>query len=118
MSSDLEGAGRDELGDSQFESEEGSVPAVHPTMGISMQVYPIEDQDDASAEGARPKRRQVKNACTNCQQACKKCDDARPCMRCVTYGLTDQCVSSPRKPRQRGIKRGPYKKRHGERQSH
>ncbi|KAI8876668.1 hypothetical protein K501DRAFT_279211 [Backusella circina FSU 941] len=57
------------------------------------------------------KRKQVKNACTNCQKACKKCDDARPCPRCVKYGVEDSCISSVRKERKKGIKRGPYKKR-------
>lgn len=61
----------------------------------------------------RSKRRQVKNACTNCQKACKKCDDARPCLRCVTYGIFDNCVDSQRKERKKGVKRGPYKKRDG-----
>ncbi|KAF8626179.1 hypothetical protein AX15_005065 [Amanita polypyramis BW_CC] len=59
----------------------------------------------------RAKRRQVKNACTNCQKACKKCDDARPCLRCVKYGIQEACVSSQRKERKKGVKRGPYKKR-------
>ncbi|ORZ02758.1 hypothetical protein BCR43DRAFT_520016 [Syncephalastrum racemosum] len=57
------------------------------------------------------KRKQVKNACTNCQKACKKCDDARPCPRCVKYQLEDSCVNSVRKERKKGIKRGPYKRR-------
>ncbi|KAJ2556942.1 hypothetical protein EV175_001664 [Coemansia sp. RSA 1933] len=60
---------------------------------------------------AKSKRIQVKNACVNCQRACKKCDDERPCLRCKRYGLGETCVDSQRKPRQRGIKRGPYKKR-------
>lgn len=47
----------------------------------------------------------------NCQKACKKCDDGRPCERCITYGITDTCRSSARKERKKGIKRGPYKKR-------
>ena len=57
------------------------------------------------------KRIQVKNACTHCKKACKKCDDNRPCKRCVTYGWPGDCVDSPRKSRQHGVKRGPYKKR-------
>ncbi|KAG0735183.1 hypothetical protein G6F23_011776 [Rhizopus arrhizus] len=57
------------------------------------------------------KRKQVKNACTNCQKACKKCDDARPCPRCMKYGIADTCVNSVRKERKKGIKRGPYKRR-------
>ncbi|KAJ8660426.1 hypothetical protein O0I10_003884 [Lichtheimia ornata] len=57
----------------------------------------------------KPKRKQVKNACVNCQKACKKCDDARPCPRCIKYGLTATCVNSVRKERKKGVKRGPYK---------
>ncbi|CAO3596451.1 unnamed protein product [Absidia cylindrospora] len=57
------------------------------------------------------KRRQVKNACTNCQKACKKCDDDRPCSRCIKFGLTETCVSSIRKERRKGMKRGPYKRK-------
>ncbi|KAI1300669.1 hypothetical protein EDD11_006067 [Mortierella claussenii] len=59
----------------------------------------------------KPKRRQVKNACVNCQKACKKCDEGRPCTRCVKYGLIDTCVDSTRKIRKKGIKRGPYKRK-------
>lgn len=66
------------------------------------------------SSGSRgPKRRQVKNACTNCQRACKKCDSARPCLRCVRYGTAETCMDSERKQRPRGVKRGPYKKRGG-----
>ncbi|KAL0080081.1 Zn(2)-C6 fungal-specific transcription factor [Phycomyces blakesleeanus] len=57
------------------------------------------------------KRKQVKNACVNCQKACKKCDEGRPCKRCVKLGLTETCINSPRKERRKGVKRGPYKKR-------
>ncbi|KAJ8654817.1 hypothetical protein O0I10_009538 [Lichtheimia ornata] len=66
--------------------------------------------DDLNAQG-RPKRKQVKNACVNCQKACKKCDDGRPCQRCIRYNLQDTCVNSMRKERRKGVKRGPYKKR-------
>ncbi|KAF9350795.1 hypothetical protein BGX26_011106 [Mortierella sp. AD094] len=59
----------------------------------------------------KPKRRQVKNACVNCQKACKKCDEGRPCTRCIKYGLTETCVDSTRKVRKKGIKRGPYKRK-------
>ncbi|ORY39422.1 hypothetical protein BCR33DRAFT_720247, partial [Rhizoclosmatium globosum] len=55
----------------------------------------------------RPK--QAKRACINCRQACKKCSDARPCDRCVTLGL-EACLDVPKKPRQAGVKRGPYRK--------
>lgn len=49
------------------------------------------------------KRKQVKNACIHCQKACKKCDEERPCTRCIKYGLATSCVDSPRK--ERGSKR-------------
>ncbi|TFK25013.1 hypothetical protein FA15DRAFT_668883 [Coprinopsis marcescibilis] len=68
---------------------------------------------DFAPQAARAKRRQVKNACVHCQKACKKCDDARPCLRCVKYGVAEECVDSPRKERKKGVKRGPYKKRDG-----
>jgi hypothetical protein len=79
----------------------------------------------------KSKRKQVKNACgkirnflllivthclninntVNCQKACKKCDDGRPCKRCIKLGLTATCRNSDRKERKKGVKRGPYKKR-------
>ncbi|KAH9946388.1 uncharacterized protein BXZ73DRAFT_95888 [Epithele typhae] len=74
-----------------------------------MTMYPV--SSGTSSRAAPPKRKQVKNACTNCQKACKKCYDARPCLRCVKYGLADECVDSLRKERAKGKKRGPYKKR-------
>lgn len=45
------------------------------------------------------KRKQVKNACIHCQRACKKCDEERPCTRCIKYGLAETCADSPRKER-------------------
>ncbi|KAJ2850507.1 hypothetical protein IWW36_001823 [Coemansia brasiliensis] len=70
-----------------------------------------EEGQSSSDAPLRPKRAQVKNACVNCQRACKKCDSGRPCQRCIKYNLVDSCVDSKRKPRKKGIKRGPYKKR-------
>ena len=81
-----------------------------------MHMYPF-PSGIVSTPPTRSKRRQVKNACTNCQKACKKCDDARPCLRCVKYGIAEECVDSHRKERKKGIKRGPYKKRDGKRMS-
>jgi hypothetical protein len=85
-----------------------------PYTGLPMHMYPFAPGVvSASQPQIRSKRRQVKNACTNCQKACKKCDDARPCLRCVKYGIGEECVDSQRKERKKGIKRGPYKKRDG-----
>ena len=80
--------------------------------GMPMHIYPYPALLPTQ-QPMKSKRRQVKNACTNCQKACKKCDDARPCLRCVKYGISEECVDSQRKERQKGIKRGPYKKRDG-----
>jgi hypothetical protein len=89
--------------------------AVQPSMtysgGMPGHMYPV--TNPLMSSPLRSKRRQVKNACTNCQKACKKCDDARPCLRCTKYCQRDECVDSQRKERKKGIKRGPYKKRDG-----
>ncbi|KAF8738606.1 hypothetical protein AX14_010903 [Amanita brunnescens Koide BX004] len=85
-----------------------------PSSALPLAMLPL----PAAPQPTRAKRRQVKNACTNCQKACKKCDDARPCLRCVKYGMQEACISSQRKERKKGVKRGPYKKRESkERQS-
>ncbi|TFK48937.1 hypothetical protein OE88DRAFT_444506 [Heliocybe sulcata] len=60
---------------------------------------------------AKPKRKQVKMACTNCAAACKRCDENRPCDRCQKYGIADTCVDGTRKERKKGVKRGPYKRK-------
>ncbi|THH07190.1 hypothetical protein EW146_g9391 [Bondarzewia mesenterica] len=98
-----------------------SATSVQPSMtmhpisypGMPMHMYPFAPGMVPTHPQIRSKRRQVKNACTNCQKACKKCDDARPCLRCVKYGIGEECVDSQRKERKKGIKRGPYKKRDG-----
>ncbi|KAJ1723122.1 hypothetical protein LPJ53_002527 [Coemansia erecta] len=76
-----------------------------------------QDSDVDSLPKTRKKRAQVKNACVNCQRACKRCDSGRPCQRCVKHSLQDTCVDSTRKPRAKGIKRGPYKKRNKEKEN-
>jgi hypothetical protein len=56
------------------------------------------------------KRHQVKVACVNCRKACKKCDENRPCARCIKMDLCATCVDGERKPREKGVRRGPYKR--------
>ncbi|KAL1924190.1 uncharacterized protein VTP21DRAFT_7225 [Calcarisporiella thermophila] len=82
----------------------------HPQHSLQSPTFAADPKIN-SPRPAGQKRHQVKNACVNCQKACKKCDDGRPCQRCIKYGLTDTCVNSPRKERKKGIKRGPYKRR-------
>lgn len=57
-------------------------------------------------QASKAKRTQVKNACVNCQKACKKCDDGRPCTRCLRYNLASTCRNSTRKQRKRMGNRG------------
>jgi hypothetical protein len=97
-------------------SQDGVQPqlTLHQSVGYSgmpMHMYPFSSGMISNPQQIRSKRRQVKNACTNCQKACKKCDDARPCLRCVKYGIAEECIDSQRKERKKGVKRGPYKKR-------
>ncbi|KAJ3069890.1 hypothetical protein HDU98_007058 [Podochytrium sp. JEL0797] len=54
-------------------------------------------------------RKQAKRACINCRHTNKKCDDERPCRRCVLAGTGFACVDVPKKTRVGG-KRGPYRK--------
>lgn len=95
-----------------------SLQHLHSLSYNNMPLYPYTHVLPSSQQPVRTKRRQVKNACTHCQKACKKCDDARPCLRCVKYGYSDECVDSQRKERKKGVKRGPYKKRDGKGQYH
>ncbi|KAF8892662.1 hypothetical protein BD779DRAFT_1201825 [Infundibulicybe gibba] len=96
-------------------SNDPSIQPMHSVSysGMPMHMYPFPPGLLPAQQPPRSKRRQVKNACTNCQKACKKCDDARPCLRCVKYGISEECIDSQRKERKKGIKRGPYKKRDG-----
>ena len=52
-----------------------------------------------SPQEPRKKRVQVKRACSQCAKACKKCDDQRPCSRCLRFGVAEQCHDSPRRRR-------------------
>lgn len=56
------------------------------------------------------KRNQVKISCINCKKTHKKCDNSRPCQRCIDHKLIDTCKDAERKKREIGVKRGKYKK--------
>ncbi|KZV67831.1 hypothetical protein PENSPDRAFT_653749 [Peniophora sp. CONT] len=77
-----------------------------PPLPFGYPLYPSLPQQPAPR-----KRTQVKSACTNCAAACKKCEEARPCDRCIRYNIADTCVTAVRKERKKGVKRGPYKKK-------
>ncbi|KAI0640052.1 hypothetical protein C8Q77DRAFT_1069853 [Trametes polyzona] len=44
------------------------------------------------------KTRGVKVACTNCRRSNKRCDEARPCQRCIKGKMEDSCVNPSPKP--------------------
>jgi len=73
--------------------------------GISAaRVAQSEDADNTILQAAtfkqrRPKRKQVKRACTNCRKSHSGCDDLRPCSRCTDNGLEASCEDVPRKKR-------------------
>ncbi|KDQ12933.1 hypothetical protein BOTBODRAFT_405556 [Botryobasidium botryosum FD-172 SS1] len=100
-------------------SAAGSTIHIHSFSDISQIQLPPAPTTQPATSASPPeshaaipgKRQQVKNACTNCQKLCKRCDDARPCFRCVARGIPEQCVDSQRKDRKKGVKRGPYKRR-------
>ena len=47
----------------------------------------------APAGGSKRKREKINIACTSCRQSKVKCEDARPCSRCISHGWRDSCVS-------------------------
>ena len=96
---------------SSMASTSMAVMAPNPTLTSAGSLSPPDRTSSSLIGGSKEKRKQVKNACTNCQKACKKCDEGRPCSRCVKYDLQSSCENSTRKERLRGIKRGPYKRR-------
>ncbi|KAJ7093074.1 hypothetical protein C8R44DRAFT_397480 [Mycena epipterygia] len=108
-STDKTADGGEDLLDSPADDSSQSSPRL--SSPAPMHMYPF--APGLASRSVRSKRRQVKNACTNCQKACKKCDEARPCLRCVKYGVSEECVDSQRKERKKGAKRGPYRKRDG-----
>lgn len=80
------------------------IPFPSPSSSASQYQYqynPSHTPSRPSSTTGTAKRKQVKNACVNCQKACKKCDDQRPCSRCVKYGIEEGCINSQRKERKR-----------------
>ncbi|KAI9229180.1 MAG: hypothetical protein DHS80DRAFT_22660 [Piptocephalis tieghemiana] len=86
-------------------------PSPPPAPSVSKSSGTVSPSDESAPSLARkPKRIQVKKACVNCHNVSKKCEDARPCARCIKKGLENECVDFEKKKRQSGIRRGPYRK--------
>ncbi|KAJ3186087.1 hypothetical protein HDU85_001005 [Gaertneriomyces sp. JEL0708] len=80
-----------------------------PSSTTTVNASSVMDSDLDLMLGPR-KRNQVKRACVNCQKACKKCDNGRPCSRCIKFGLEKTCADSARKERSRSNLVGPFRK--------
>ena len=65
---------------------------------------PSNDFDNLQPKKDTKRRSQVKIACIHCKKACKKCDNARPCTRCIRTGTASTCVDAPRKERKKDKK--------------
>ncbi|TBU29836.1 hypothetical protein BD311DRAFT_796386 [Dichomitus squalens] len=77
------------------------VEAISPALSPQEQMGPTAQ---SSTSAAQRKTRGVKIACTNCRLANKRCDEGRPCERCVKNGLEHSCVSAERKRRRRTVR--------------
>src|SRR5215813_3210533 len=54
----------------------------------------------------KPKRKQIKMACTNCQKRHTKCDEGNPCQWC--FKNDKYCMRLPTKRRREKIDYNPY----------
>jgi len=53
----------------------------------------LNDQESAFLL-SKPKRKQVSRACLPCRRSKVKCDESRPCGRCMRLGKVDSCLQS------------------------
>ncbi|KAK7000250.1 hypothetical protein R3P38DRAFT_2797512 [Favolaschia claudopus] len=61
-------------------------------------------------DASNDKHRRYTFACSNCRKACRKCDKARPCTRCVRLGTETTCTSTLVQKR-KYTKRSSYRKK-------
>jgi hypothetical protein len=52
---------------------------------------------DMEVTEPKNKRKQVSKACESCRRSKVACSNERPCARCVSHGIADQCVDHLRK---------------------
>ncbi|KAI8613067.1 hypothetical protein BC830DRAFT_1220036 [Chytriomyces sp. MP71] len=82
-----------------------SFPAPFPAHGPTL----LHPNPAPMTSGSRRRTQHAKQACNPCRSSNKKCQDTRPCLRCVQRGMAHACVDAPRRPRV-ARKRGPYRK--------
>ncbi|CAI6331962.1 unnamed protein product [Periconia digitata] len=78
-------------------AEEKSEPASRPNSPSSKKRGIKSDAPSNAKDPTRPRRKKARRACLACQRAHLTCGDERPCSRCVTRGLGEQCVDGHRK---------------------
>ncbi|KAI8831146.1 hypothetical protein BJ741DRAFT_323293 [Chytriomyces cf. hyalinus JEL632] len=80
-----------------------------PAQSSSSSVTSASAMQSADTERRSIRRgKQCRNACVHCKRSNKKCEDVRPCLRCVQTGMEDSCEDAPRKMRHGQRRRGPY----------
>ncbi|KAJ3248182.1 hypothetical protein HDU78_001582 [Chytriomyces hyalinus] len=83
-----------------------------PAQSSSSSVTSAAAMQSAGTERRSTRRgKQCRNACVHCKRSNKKCEDVRPCLRCVQTGMEDSCEDAPRKMRHGQRRRGPYRRK-------
>ncbi|KAJ3235142.1 hypothetical protein HDU81_000809 [Chytriomyces hyalinus] len=82
-----------------------------PAQSSSSSVTSAAAMQTAGTDRTRRRRKQCRSACVHCKRSNKKCEDVRPCLRCVQNGMEDSCQDAPRKARHGQRGRGPYRRK-------
>ncbi|KAJ8496694.1 hypothetical protein ONZ51_g963 [Trametes cubensis] len=93
---------------SQLASSEGYTSidsSNHPSpAATSSMAQTMHEEQMGTPTIVQRKTRGVKIACTNCRRVSKRCDEGRPCTRCLSHGLADTCANASPKPRRRALR--------------
>ncbi|KAH9897760.1 hypothetical protein C8Q73DRAFT_370825 [Cubamyces lactineus] len=93
---------------SQLASSEGSASldsSTHPSPAAAPSTAQTMHEEQMVAPTiVQRKTRGVKIACTNCRRVSKRCDEARPCTRCLSHGMAHTCANASPKPRRRTLR--------------
>ncbi|KAI8926594.1 hypothetical protein BC831DRAFT_221078 [Entophlyctis helioformis] len=87
---------RDSHSEASQSTDQGSQPQAHAHNAPQQPIGPR-----SIMTGGTRRRQQVKIACIHCKRACKRCDEQRPCSRCVRTNQADSCIDAPRRDRRR-----------------
>lgn len=83
--------------------------------GFSVLHTPISNKEEQKPNTQTKRRKQVKKACVSCRAAHARCDENRPCTRCIKHGMQDYCFDAKTKKRGRKaasiVEHGQYKEK-------